>query len=393
MQITGHWHAPESAARAKASLVIQGDEFELIVDNQLQFAGSLAEVSVSDRLGNLERKLVFPDDSVFSSKDNTAIDSVFKKASTWLHKIESNLAWVGVASLVLVATIFAIFRWGIPWLGHTVAHVLPADVGELIGENTLDFLDDAFFSETQLDESRRDLIRSHFLEVIVPKNRSDGDISYKLHFRAWGEGDEGVANALALPSGDIILTDRFVELSENQSEIDAVLLHEMGHVEHRHTLEMITQTTLMAAVLTIITGDAGSVVDAGVGLGSLLITVGYARDYESEADQFAFKRMMQSGIDPIAFANIMTKITAHSPTVVDDQVESKAGVSSECSIDEEKTSEDVSDSKLDDTKKSSLFDYLSTHPATKSRIEEAMRYSDCFKENNFVCLKNQLEVR
>jgi len=74
---------------------------------------------------------------------------------------------------------------------------------------------------------------------------------------------------LALPSGDIVLTDKFIELSENQDEIDAVLLHEMGHVIHRHGLEMVIEGTLVTVAGMLIVGDSNGLADMGVELGSL----------------------------------------------------------------------------------------------------------------------------
>ena len=58
-------------------------------------------------------------------------------------------------------------------------------------------------------------------------------------------GEVEIPNALAFPSGDIVLTDKFVQLSKNQDEIDSVLLHEMGHVVHRHGLEMLIEKELL----------------------------------------------------------------------------------------------------------------------------------------------------
>jgi len=365
MQIFGQLYAADSAARSDAVLVINDDQFQLYVNNQLNLTGELSEIKTSDRLGNLERKLNFSDGTVFTTQDNDSIDNTFKTTSSWLHKIESNLAWVSVASVVLIVTIFVVFRWGIPWLGHTVAHSLPTSVGESIGASTLDFLDDSFLSESLLEQDRRESIRSHFSQTLVPKNRIDPEITYTLHFRAWGKGDGAVANALALPSGDIILTDRFVEQAANQDEIDSVLLHEMGHVEHRHTLEMVTQSALMAIVLTVVTGDASGIADLGIGLGSLLVTVGYARNVESEADAFAFKQMLRSNIDPIAFANIMSKISGHTKNDGSNSIEVSSGKESN---------------------RTSIMDYLSTHPLTEQRINEAKRFSTCFHKGDLKCV-------
>jgi|GEM_PF-1479320 len=55
---------------------------------------------------------------------------------------------------------------------------------------------------------------------------------YQLRFRempGWDD-DTQIANAFALPSGDILVTDRLMEMAGKPEELDAILLHEIGHV-------------------------------------------------------------------------------------------------------------------------------------------------------------------
>ena len=204
---------------------------------------------------------------------------------------------------------------------------------------------------------------SIFFSELVPLE-SDTDITYTLHFRRWGQG---IPNAFALPSGDIILTDTFVELSETQEEIDSVLLHEMGHVVHRHSLQMVVQGAFVTLAVVMLTGDANALVDAGVGLGSLLLSTGYSRGHESEADLYAFNKMLVAGIDPIHFSNIMARMTGY---MEEQETDFDSQESKQASLDEDENE---------------LLDYLSTHPKTQYRINEAKRYSDCFKRGLKSC--------
>lgn len=186
----------------------------------------------------------------------------------------------------------------------------------------------------------------------------------RRHFRDWHYRDIGIPNAFALPSGDIILTDKFVELSQSQQEIDSVLLHEMGHVVERHSLEIIIESTILATAVMVLTGDSSTIADMGIGIGSLLVTTNYIRAHEAEADEFAFKTMLRAGIDPQAFSQIMQRITAYDLNTQDRKTKSQQ-----------------------QNKKSNrkLSDYLATHPSTEQRIKEAQRYSDCFKKGLSVC--------
>jgi len=346
----------------------------LEISHGLTRSGHTNDIQVSDRLGNVNRKLTLSDGSVFATKDNAAVDELFKvriKKNSLVHAIESNLAWVLVALLLSVTTAFSFFKWGIPWAGEVIAHALPEKTNELIGANTLEFLDDYIFDPSQLEETQKQAIRNHFLNVVVPLDKKNPTQTYALHFRAWGEGESSVANALALPSGDIILTDKFVELSKNQAEIDSVLLHEMGHVVHRHTLETIAQSTLMTTAIMLATGDASGAADMGIGLGSLLLSASYSRGNEAEADQYAFEHMLRAKIDPTSFADIMDRITNYT-------------------FDEETSEQDPLPSDKDSAtnqqdKRKSFMDYLSTHPNTAERIAQAKRFAQCYRNGLVVC--------
>jgi Zn-dependent protease with chaperone function len=53
------------------------------------------------------------------------------------------------------------------------------------------------------------------------------------------------ANAFALPNGRVVVTDELVELLKNDSDaLRAVLLHEIGHVQHHHSIRLAAQAAV-----------------------------------------------------------------------------------------------------------------------------------------------------
>ena len=112
-------------------------------------------------------------------------------------------------------------------------------------------------------------------------------------------------------------------------------------------------------------GDVSAVADLGVGLGSLLITTSYLREFESEADQYAFDHMLHANMDPIAFASIMDRLSSNQ-------------LSGENKPDNESEYKESKDTPT-------ILDYLASHPRTIDRIEQAKRYSECFKQGLRVC--------
>ena len=299
--IQGKWHSNGSAAQQDASFASSDGSFELKIEDGKLYRGDISDLLVSDRLGNVERKITLDDGSVFTTPNNDAVDALFHKSkyiAGFLHRIETNMGWVITGVFVTALFAFGFFKWGVPWASEKIAHALPHKTNELISLNTLKFFEKYLFSKSALDEARRKKIRTHFRTSLVPLAKDAKSIKYKLHFFNW----PGIPNAFALPSGDIILTDKFVELCANQDEMDSVMLHEIGHVERRHGLETLIESTFITVSIMLVIGDINFLGDMGVGLGSLLVSTAYSRDHETEADEFAFKKMLKAGIDPVSFS-------------------------------------------------------------------------------------------
>ncbi len=360
--IQGKWYAQGSAASLDATLAITSDTTYVInIENGAIYEGKLSALNVGNRLGNTERKITLEDGSIFATKENDFIDDTFKKqllSNGLIHTLESKLRWVFVAIMITAFTAFGFFKWGVPWSSTKIAHMLPHKTNELIAAHTLEFLDKYIFEKSQVPQSKMEEIRQHFTSQLVPLSE-DKEISYRVHFRLWRDGNISIPNALALPSGDIILTDKFVELSQTQDEIDAVLLHEMGHVVHRHTLETVIESTFITVAAMMIVGDSNGLADMGVGLGSLLVSSSYSRGHESEADRYAFEQMLRARIDPMAFSDIMNRMMSYMERSTND--------------------------KMGKTSDEDILDYLSSHPATKERVKIAQQYSQCFKKGLTAC--------
>ena len=132
-----------------------------------------------------------------------------------------------------------------------------------------------------------------------------------------------------------MVTDALVNLAGSRHELGAVLAHEIGHIEKRHTLRLILQNSAVVLVVATVVGDAATLGVAGVP--AVLAQAKYSREFESEADEFAFVLPKQHGISPESFAKIMLRMAEQNQK----------------------------------TKAKQPSGFLSTHPLTNDRIERA----------------------
>ncbi len=265
---------------------------------------AIALVEISDRLGNIPRRLVLPGIGAFETTDNEAVDRALAAqghSPGLVHWLEER--WpVAIASLVAVALGSVLFiRFGVPALAEFAARTLPASVDRVLGAQSLELLDEFVLEPSELPVTRQQELRMRFDAMAGPL---EGDHDYRLEHRcapALGP------NALALPSGIVVMTDELVLLAEHDDELVAVLAHELGHVRGRHALRRLLQSTGVSAVAFALLGDVSSA-SALLGAVPALIDAKHSRDFEREADAFAKDWLAQNGIGPERFDAILCRM-------------------------------------------------------------------------------------
>lgn len=222
---------------------------------------------------------------------------------SWLHRLERS--WplvVGFAALLAVLGWLAI-RYGVPWGARQVAFLLPAGITRELGQKTLETFDGTFFKLSSLPARRQAELQRKFREFIAKSGDAD---SYRIAFR---KSEAIGANALALPSGDIVITDDLVELAEDDEELLGVLAHECGHIVHRHALRGVLQNSTVFVVVALITGDVSSATAFGGAVPAFLLQTKFSREFESEADAHAVKMMRAAGIAPAHLARMLESLS------------------------------------------------------------------------------------
>ncbi len=114
--------------------------------------------------------------------------------------------------------------------------------------------------------------------------------------------DDPSPNAFALPGGKIGVHSGLFTVARNQSQLAAVIGHEIAHVLEGHSNERVsTQYATQSGVqmVSILTGGPSPGKDQLLGLlGAGGIVLPFSRAQESEADQVGLTLMASAGFDP-----------------------------------------------------------------------------------------------
>lgn len=124
---------------------------------------------------------------------------------------------------------------------------------EGLGRGALQGLDYAVFEPSRLGPDVQRRLRATFAELVAA---AEPETAVRLEFRS---GRAMGPNALALPSGIIVVTDELVALAASDQEILAVLAHELGHIEARHAVRSALQNSITPVLVATVTGDLTSV--------------------------------------------------------------------------------------------------------------------------------------
>ena len=303
-QVDGLYFDRKQAAKIPTQLLIDDTgcaSLTIKLGKPVQFSS----IQVSDRIGDSTRFLTLPNDELFETDNNDAIDRLLARYGSSVKRSNSEFKYFFyVATLLLVLlSCWSFIHYAIPATSYKVAMMAPVDMLIEEGQAAFKRLDENHFSSSEIDAKRQAEIIEKFNELLPEGHQQ---YAYKLHFRA---SEDIGANAFALPSGDVVITDALINLAQNDDEIISILLHEIAHVELRHTVQSVVQTSTLLLGVVVLTGDVTSLSTVLFAIPALLLDSGYSRRMEEQADAYSLDHMMLLNIDPIHFANIMLKIS------------------------------------------------------------------------------------
>ncbi|MBI1195023.1 MAG: M48 family metalloprotease [Gammaproteobacteria bacterium] len=184
--------------------------------------------------------------------------------------------------------------------------------------------------------------------------------------------DDSSINAFAGPGGHIGINSGLILMADGESELAAVMAHEIAHVTQRHLARAFEQAShmnlpLAAAIVTSIIlgsrdGQAGAAALAATAAGSAQTQINFTRANEQEADRVGLEILAKSGYDPRSMPEFFQRLQ-QATRIMDSQD----------------------------------YEFLRTHPVTTSRIADSMGRAEQFPkvdvpESDFLLIRAGVRI-
>ncbi len=177
----------------------------------------------------------------------------------------------------------------------------------------------ADYGKTQ-DEKLNDYVDRTGKRVAAASHRTN--MPYNFHVV-----NANYVNAYAFPGGSIACTRGIMLSLDNEAELAALLGHELGHVNARHTAQQMSKGMLTQAIVGGVAAAAGTqgaiygdfASQLGqFGAGALLAS--YSRDNERQADDLGMEYMVKSGYSSEGMVGLMDMLNSmgrHQPSAIE----------------------------------------------------------------------------
>ncbi len=226
---------------------------------------------------------------------------------------------------------YAILFWPCLWIGLIPSALAnPFNALPRIGDDTRIYLTESMeqqiarqmirhFSEKQLIVD--DPLLNHYIQSLGQRLVAASEpVEFEYHF-FWLNHNE--INAFAAPAAHISLHTGLLLFTESESELAAVIAHEIAHVSRRHIGRLFADSQRMAiptmaamiagAALAAASGsDAGVAAMAGVAGASAQRRLTYSRAFEQEADRLGRQILQRAGFEIAGLRQFLERLQRQS---------------------------------------------------------------------------------
>lgn len=269
---------------------------------------SLTETRVDRPVAGLPRRLVFRTGEVFECDDHDSFETAlaFAERRDRRRAGPSEIGPIRWTALIVAAILMPVAIWYLfPYAADGIARALPRSLDRALGQSTFEQMDGTVFVDSDVSPKRKSELNEIFRSIVRVSDLSPNDV--RLRFRK-GRFKGLNENAIALPDGTIVLFDGLVALARHDDELAGVLAHEVGHVQHRHSLRKITRAVGLGILVTVVLGDSSSLLEELAATGAAVAELSYSREFETEADVVSGEIMRKLGRDPEGMVTLLRRI-------------------------------------------------------------------------------------
>lgn len=296
------------ASAQRVRLHIDGGELH-IVGATLARSERLRQVRWPERAGAGMRQAYLPGHGLLVCADGLAWDTWTRAhglVQPWLLPWLRSWRGLLLTTLAVLALLVGVWRWGLPAAASGAVALMPLAWDQRLGEAGYQQLQSEMLLPSALPAARQQALRQRFAQALT-RWPGGAPPAYRLSFHA-AKPDTLGPNALALPGGQIVVTDALVALLHDREEVlIGVLGHELGHVQHRHGMRAMVQAGALAALASWLLGDVSSVLAAAP---VMLGQAAYSRAAEFEADAEAARLLKANGISPRVMTVLFDRLQA-----------------------------------------------------------------------------------
>ena len=117
-------------------------------------------------------------------------------------------------------------------------------------------------------------------------------------------------NAFAVPGGHTYVNTGLIKAADSETELAAVMAHEINHVVARHSTRQMTQQYGYQLVVGLLLGSQGDIAKLAADLFGKAGSLYYSREMESEADSLGVETMYKAGYNPQGMVTFFKKLEA-----------------------------------------------------------------------------------
>lgn len=154
---------------------------------------------------------------------------------------------------------------------------------------------------------------------------------YPLHFTLI---ESKTVNAFAVPGGEIVVYTGILDILKTEEELAGLMAHEASHVIYKHSIRSMMRQLAGSMMIGLMVGDIGDISSTLIGQADQFRNLSYSRALETEADLKGMEILVRSKINPKGMVGLLNGLKSENPSG------------------------------------NNLPEFLLTHPAPDSRIEE-----------------------